>query len=566
MSIFGIVRKIRLALGAGYLNTKKAIVTTLNSTTGYSGFIPEQLVIAPQDLRTTDPIMPEYFAQGQFSLGGHGIIMKAEESPFDMPPMNPSWFRELHQFGWLRHFRDQGFTNQDNLAQNFVHQWIAKNKTVTSDLQWNVGIAALRLISWLCHSIKILKTTDPVFHDDFMQSIGVHIRYLHRHATTTSNDLDRLYAHMALIYAALCREVVPSNLSSIEGKFCNELEKQIRADGCHINRNPATVLELLALLLPLREAYAGRGKEPPSALLLAIAKLYLALGFFRMGDGNLARFNGSGVTETDLLTTISRYDARNNAPILSAMESGYERLEQGDSILVMDVGNTPADLSSETCHAGCLSFEFSSGHECIIVNAGAPIDLAYSSGSVWRKSSSHSTSVIQDTSSCKFDAARIAGDQHSGLLICEKLRAESERKSNETSQSITAAHLGYVREFGARTERKLTLENDGKRLTGREWFSGPDKGDLRYSTKDALKIHFHLHPDVTAQLSEGGDACLLTLRNGKKWQFSAEGFTFAVEGSTYFANHSGPRKSLQIVLSAKFSNTPEIGWVLEEIQ
>jgi len=566
MSIFDIFRKLRLSVGRGYHSIKRVTVTSLNATTGYSSFIPEQLVIAPQDLRTTDSIMSEYFAQGQFNLGGHSMTLKVGESPFDAPPIHPQWYRELHQFGWLRHFRNEDFSSKENFAQVLIKQWSAKNKAVTSNLEWDVDVASLRLIAWLCHSITILKNADPEFHDDFMRITGIHIRYLHRHATTTRNDLTRLYAHLALVYAALCRETIPSNLSSIENRLSQELERQIRSDGIHLDRNPATVLELLALLLPLREAYAGRGKEAPQALLFALAKLFLGVQFFRLGDGNLARFNGSGITEIDLLTTVTRYDARNNEPILRASESGYERLEMGDAILIMDVGAAPAGPLSETCNAGCLSFEFSSGNECIIINAGAPIDPAQFKNSVWRKSTSHSTTVMNETSSCKFDTSIRNTDTHSGQFIANKLRVDVQREDAETSHTITAAHLGYVREFGARHERKIELSNAGKKLYGVEWFSAPDKGDLRYSTKDAVNAHFHLHPDVSASMSDDREHCILTLRSGKKWDFSAEGFTIRLEDSTYFANHSGPRKSSQIVVSAKISNTPEIKWVLEAIQ
>jgi len=566
MSMFSTFRKLRLSIDQGYHNAKKTIVTTLNSTVGYSSFIPDQLVIAPQDLRTSDPVMPEFFAQGQYTLGGHSVVVKKNDSPFAAITPNELWHRELHEFGWLRHYKNENLTSRDILAQVLVKEWMTLYKTITTDFKWDIETTSRRLISWLCHSDIILRNAEPEFYDDFMRCVGTHIRYLRRHAATTNDHLARLYAYIALINAALCRKNLPSDFKTIERRFNAELERQILPDGGHINRNPATILELLALLLPLKEAYAGRERETSQSLEKAIERLYPALHFFRMGDGNFARFNGAGLFERDLLITVLRYDNRETAPIFSAPQSGYERLEQDQAVLIIDTGAAPTGVLSETCHAGCLAFEFSSGTECIIVNAGTPYDPLQFKESLWRKSPYHSTAVLNEVSSCKFDVPRKDSDPFSGQIFSSKLRVTSERNDDELAKNVTASHLGYVREFGARHERRLRLEKKGKTLSGVEWFSGPDKGDLRYSTKDALKIHFHLHPDVSAAMGDGDGKCILTLRSGKQWQFTAEGFTILLEEAKYFASHSGPRNTLQIVVSAKISNTPEISWVLEEIQ
>ena len=62
------------------------------------------------------------------------------------------------------------------------------------------------------------------------------------------------------------------------------------------------------------------------------------LRFFRHGDGNFALFNGMGPTPPDLLATILAYDDARGAPLANAPHSGYQRVEAGGTVLLMDTG------------------------------------------------------------------------------------------------------------------------------------------------------------------------------------------------------------------------------------
>ena len=123
---------------------------------------------------------------------------------------------------------------------------------------------------------------------------------------------------------------------------------------------PARSSKLLLELLPLRQAYASRNIAPPPALLNAIDRMMPMLRFFRHSDGSFARFNGMGATPADLLLTLLAYDETRGAPLSNAPHSGYQRLEAGGGVLIMDTGSAPPIEMSLEAHAGCLSFEFSS--------------------------------------------------------------------------------------------------------------------------------------------------------------------------------------------------------------
>src|SRR5580658_4124543 len=135
----------------------------------------------------------------------------------------------------------------------------------------------------------------------------------------------------------------------------------------------AAIIEILLEFLPLRQAFASRNMAPPQALLGAIERMMPMLRFFRHSEGTFAHFNGMGVTPADLLLTLLAYDETRGTPFAHAPYSAYQRLEAGGGVLIMDTGRAPPIEMSLDAHAGCLSFEFSSPKQSlIVVNCGMP--------------------------------------------------------------------------------------------------------------------------------------------------------------------------------------------------
>ena len=68
---------------------------------------------------------------------------------------------------------------------------------------------------------------------------------------------------------------------------------------------------------------------PPKQLSDAIDRIMPMVRFFRLGDGTIVRFNGGGATATDSLATVLAYDDTGGAPLRTAPNSGYVRMERG---------------------------------------------------------------------------------------------------------------------------------------------------------------------------------------------------------------------------------------------
>ena len=164
---------------------------------GFTSFVPERLVIEPQDLRTADPLIAQEFYRGYYALGDIKLETKGI-SPFLAASNNVTWEKKLQSFVWLRHFSANKDTLSDNYARALVKEWIELKPNHTSKFTWEIEIASKRLISLLCNSIVLTNHPDPEFYYQLMRSLGKHIKVLRRLIANTPEGIPLLYGHIAL--------------------------------------------------------------------------------------------------------------------------------------------------------------------------------------------------------------------------------------------------------------------------------------------------------------------------------------------------------------------------------
>ncbi len=516
---------------------------------------PARLLIAPQDLRTADETNAADIYGGRFLFSGH-LVETHGEAPFEIEGQHPDWQRELHGFGWLRDLRaaDSRISRQN--ARALVDDWI-KHCGRWHTIGWEAPVITRRVMAWLAHSPFILEDGDHDFYNRFLRSLIRQVRYLRRTINETHDGVERLQAAIAI--AAACISM------SGQGRFARqsirrldqELTRQILSDGGHISRNPRAVIEILSDLLPVRQAFVAQGLELPEAMLQSVDRMMPIMRFFRHGDGAFAHFNGMGSTPTDLVATILAYDDARGSPPANVPYTGYQRLTGGSSVVIMDTGAPPPLAVSEDAHAGCLSFEFSSGLHRIIVNCG----VSGRSNEMWRKVSrstaAHSTATIEDTSSCRFLNDRPFGRWLGAPVISGPRHVPVERDDDVTGTRVTASHDGYVAGFGIVHKRDIRLSADGSVLDGIDSFApqgrAGDHGDL-------FAIRFHLHPSIKPSLLRSGTTVLLVCRDGEAWEFDAPGAELALEESIYLSDLYGHRKTMQMVLYGRARDTQVIAW------
>ncbi len=448
-------------------------------------------------------------------------------------------------------------------ARALVGEFLAKGRD-TPRLAQRTPVAARRLLAFLAQSPLLLDGADHEFYRRFMRSLGRTIRDLDRAMRTAPMPHDRLLAATALCYAGLCCEGFDSLMRRASRHLARELERLILPDGGHASRNPRILIDLLLDFLPLRQIYASRGLETPKALTGAIDRILPMLRLFRHGDGTLAHFNGMGATAAHNLTTILIYDDARAQPMQRAPHSGYERLQAGASLVTADVGAPPPVEQSREAHAGCLSFEFSSGAHRIVVNCGTSRVAQGRAGLVSRATAAHSTATVAETSSCRFLAANGgAGERRVAAWLQRRLgevvlrgpgMVRVERTEWEEALGVTASHDGYRADFGLVHERRWRLDASGNLLYGEDLLIAEREG----AGPQDVAIRFHLHPAIRVSEAEGG--VRLILPNNETWMFDASSPGVRLEESVFFPTTDRPRRTEQIVLAFNTREMRTVAW------
>lgn len=513
---------------------------------------PERLLIAPQDIRTSDPTIAADINAGYFAFGGK-IVHASGRSPFDIEPGSEIWTRHLTGFGWLRHLRAADTPAGRRRGRTLVASFLDAHPRPGPGPQWEPAVVARRLISWLSQSPVILDGADRDFYTRFLLALETQRAVLARHIAAGPRGPDRLIAAIALAEFGLCVDGVATLQKRGSGALATEVEGQILPDGGHVSRNPQTLIDLLLDLLPLRQAYAARGIQCPQPVLNAIDRMMPMLRLFRHGDGALALFNGMGVTAPELVATILAYDDVRGRPIVNARASGYQRLEGGQTIAVVDAGGPPPRAFSSAAHAGCLSFELSSGAHRLVINCGAPDGARPGPREAARSTAAHSTLTLDDTSSCRFAPPGSRGE--GGLLISGPREVEAEREEGPRGTVLRLSHDGYAAEFGLIHQRLLSLSAAGDLFEGHDRLIGAD-GELGRVMPFALR--FHLHPSVKAK-PQSAHTVRLDAPDGDTWLFEASA-PAATEPTILFAAVGGPRQTTQIRLNGLSGTGESLNW------
>jgi uncharacterized heparinase superfamily protein len=520
----------------------------------------DQLLIAPQDLRTADATRASEIYSGRFAFGGKVVICDAR-SPFEVTPPSDEWAAALLGFGWLRHLRaaDSGITRAN--ARALVDEWISLH-SAQDPIAFRPDVLARRIISWLSQSTLVLDDADVRFYRRFLRSLARQIRQLRHIATDARDGLPRFQGVIALTYASLCLAGQARHIKLATKRLGEELERQILPDGGHISRNPGALIELLLDLLPLRQVFTSRNIPPPPALLNAIDRMMPMLRFFRHGDGNFALFNGMGPTPPDLLTTILAYDDARGTPAPNAPHSGYQRVEAAGTVVLMDTGQAPPLEVSQEAHAGCLSFELSTKLNRIVVNCGLPATGRESWRQVARATAAHSTVTFNDVSSCRFIESGSIKRMLQGMPIVGGPRTVTvDRDEQPEGTVLRASHNGYAENFNVIHQRALMLSTDGHRLDGEELFT-PAKGESVPAGRDQFAVRFHLHPSVKVNRLSDAHGAMLMMPNREVWTFNAYEDRIELEESVYLAGNDGPRRTVQIVIYGRARNAMRVQWTI----
>lgn len=443
----------------------------------------------------------------------------------------PGWLAAWQGFGWLDDLIGVGAAARDP-ARALIQSWLAENKA-WHPVGWRSDVVATRILAWIVHFEEIAgRESDRALRRALLASIAAQVRHLARVAGWELAGAARLRALKGLIGGLVALGGSEKRVARAVRALERELPMQVLPDGGHRTRSPSVQLQVLRDLIDTRAMLREAKREIPGALQQAIERMAPMLRFFRHGDRRLALFNNS-VEEDGVVVdlALTRSETRGHAPV-QAPHAGFQRLQAGQSLVLVDTGKPPPHGFDGEAHAGTLSFELSQGRERIIVNCGGYRGAKPAWRRVSRASAAHSVLVVGDT-----NAVEIAAD---GSLGRAPATVRCERAEEGGHQWIAATHDGYRQRFGVTYSRELYLAADGDDLRGEDKLTGRSGA--------AFAVRFHLHPAVEASLIEDGGGALLILSSGARWRLRAAGAEMSLGESVYLGSGE-VRKTQQIVLS-----------------
>ncbi len=506
------------------------------------GRIPDGPMLPVRDLWPGDPARGARLLKGEMEAGGG--VLSLRPGAWGDHAASPILLAAAHGFTWLRDLRALGTDAARTLARALLADWLA---TATDPLTRRPDVAGARLAAWLGHYDFFAASADDAFRQRMMTRLVGDARALAADLPAEELDARALTALKGLIAAAVALPDQAAFLTRALRFLPQELARQVLPDGCHAERSPAVQLAALQDLVEIRALLQAAQAQPPASLASAIDRMGAALRAMRYGDGGLALFNGSREEQPALVEQVLTQAGRTGRSPVSLAEGGFQRLQAGRTVLLVDCGRPPPHGVDRMAHAGALSFELSVGRERMIVNCGA----AQAAGRQWsdacRATAAHSTLVIADTNSAELRPDGIGRQPE---------KVEAQRQEANGAHWLEASHDGYRKPFGALHRRRLYLAESGEDIRGED--------AVEAASPQPYTLRFHLHPSVNASLQQDGEAVLMRLPSGGGWRLRAEGARMTLEESIYLGG-AEPKRSEQVVLTGYADGPQQVKWAVSKV-
>ena len=505
--------------------------------------VPDAPALPVRDPWPGDPGRGARLLRGELEIGGAARALRP--GTWGEAAASPIVDTAAHSFTWLRDLRALGTDAARLRARALVSEWVASPPG--EPVAHRPDVVGARITAWLGHYDFFAATADDAFRQKLMGRLVSDARSLSAALPAEEMDARALTALKGLIAAAVALPEHAGFLTRALRFLPQEITRQILPDGCHVERSPAAQLAALQDLTEIRALLQGAQATPPAALTSAIDRMAPALRVMRHGDGGLALFNGSKEESSSLIDIALTQAGRGGRGPSSLKDGGFQRLQAGRSVVLVDCGPPPPAGVDRLAHAGTLSMELSVGRERLIVNCGA-----FPAGSgQWRDATrataAHSTLVIADVNSSELKPDGL-GRRPSVV--------EAQRQEANGAHWLEASHDGWKKLFGAVHRRRLYVAESGEDVRGEDAVEAPNP--------QPFTLRFHLHPDVNASLQQDGEAVLLRLRSGGGWRLRADGARMSLEESIYLGGHE-PRRSEQVVLTGYADGPQQVKWAISKV-
>ena len=461
--------------------------------------------------------------------------------------LNSKDYKNLNSFFWLFSL-DLKSSKKD--TQDIILQWAEKNCRYDS-ASWEVDIVAKRIIAWLSNSKLTYEDSSDSYKDKFNSIIKKQINHLINEIKTSEWVDDKMIGCSAIILSGLTYQDKDDYLSV----GLNLLKKLVKIsfdnNGFPKSRNIRQLNFYLKYFVLIREWLKESQTEVPEFINENIYYLGQAYAFISQNNKCNLLFNGnheSNNVDFDNYLKGFGYNFKNQNNELG----GYAILNNKKICLAMDIGSAPDKKFSSNYQAGSLSFEIISGGKKLICNSGYFQDFKHKLNKISKSSATHSTLILDDSSSCKFTKES---------KIFENFKIIKKNIVFEDNYwKINAAHDGYLKQYDVIHEREIEFYPEQMK------FIGHDKMISKNNVKDLkFEIRFHLEPNVKVMKTLDGMNILIDL-NGEGWKFNSDHNTIDIDNGLYFGKKNSFVDNKNIFISGMTKNDNQtIKWEISKL-
>jgi len=221
----------------------------------------------------------------------------------------------------------------------------------------------------------------------------------------------------------------------------------------------------------------------------------------------------------------------------------------------MDAGPPPSSKFSSKYQSGALSFEINSNGKKLISNCGNYESKRSKLIELSKSTATHSTLVINDSSSCHYKKYNENYLVNNGLKILKKNIV-----FEKNYWKINVTHDGYYKKYGTTHERNIEFYPEQFKFVGTDKILNKKKNlNLKFD------IRFHLEPDVKLMKTQDNKAILIKL-NDEGWKFTCNNFDINIDNGLYFGNKNSYTQNQNIFIAGITNSQNEnIIWQLSKI-
>lgn len=380
---------------------------------------------------------PEELLENRLTL----LNVTRECGPWNYPDASHLWNFNVHYLEYLVPFyslwKSTGNEKYRTMINQILTDWY-ENGSKEADSNQSYTIS-LRVVNQLIISDAV---------DDkqrLYKSIYDQYRYLIRHQETHLLGNHYLENLKAIV---ICSMVFSEDdvYKVYIRKLIDELDEEITADGLHFELSIMYHKIVLEDLIRVAVVLKAAGKSDYEQIRNKIQRMSTALYSIECGIERTPLFNDSGdnvaKTRDSLLKTCK--ELFEVTPQEKKQISGYYRLDDGKSTVIMDCGELSPTYMPGHAHCDCLSFEMFVDGKPVFVNSGT-YQYQGDKRKFFRSTAAHNTVRING-----HEQSELWGEHRAGRRI-RGVRAKAD------GQSIQGVYTNYL---GEHHSRKLKLSDN----------------------------------------------------------------------------------------------------------